>query len=118
MKGIHLLSEFFSKVCKHTENASDTETSPFLVSQVCVCVCVCVCVYVCMHACVSVCVRACVPACVRACVLLEVCFDCVLVLCFVLQFGEIAHKRVHYHYCNNYVKNYYIKNPERGKETK
>ena len=106
MKGIHLLSEFFSKVCKHTENASDTETSPLLVSQVCVCVCVCV--RACMHACVSVCV----------CVLLEVCFDCVLVLCFVLQFGEIAHKRVHYYYCNNYVKNYYIKNPERGKETK
>ena len=29
------------------------------------------------------------------------CFDCALVLCFVmgyvLQFGEIAHKRVHYY---------------------
>ena len=40
--------------------------------------------------------------CVRARALGEVCFDCVLVLCFVmgyvLQFGEIAHKRVHYYY--------------------
>ena len=38
----------------------------------------------------------------RACVLAEVCFDCVLILCFVmgyvLQFGEMAHKRVHYYY--------------------
>ena len=32
---------------------------------------------------------------------MEVCFDCVLVLCFVmgyvLKFGEIANKRVHYY---------------------
>ena len=32
----------------------------------------------------------------------EDCFDSVLVLCFVmgyaLQFGEIAHKRIHYYY--------------------
>ena len=33
----------------------------------------------------------------------EVCFDCVSVLCFVmgymLHFGETAHKRLHYYYC-------------------
>jgi len=33
---------------------------------------------------------------------MDICFDCVLVLCFVmsyvLQSGEIAHTRVHYHY--------------------
>ena len=37
-------------------------------------------------------------ACVRACTRAEVCVDCALVLCFVmgyvLQFGEVEHKRV------------------------
>ena len=52
----------------------------------------------------------------RASVRAEVCFDCVLVVCFVmgyaLQFGEVTHKRVHYylhyyyyyHSCVSYTK--------------
>ena len=59
---------------------------------------VCVCVF--MSVCAFVCV--CVSTCVRAHARAEVCLDCVLVLCFVMgyvfQFGEIAHKRVHYSY--------------------
>ena len=58
----------------------------------------------CMCACVRACMCACVGACVRVCVCVCVCswkFDCVLVLCFVtrygLQFGEMAHKRVHHY---------------------
>jgi len=50
----------------------------------------CVCVHACMHACLPLCVHA------------EVCFDCALVRCFVmghmLQFGEVARKRVHHFY--------------------
>ena len=67
---------------------------------VCVCMYVCVCVRVCVRACVCVCMCVCVCVCV--CVITDVCFDCALVLCFVtsygLQFGELAHKRVHYYY--------------------
>ena len=61
----------------------------------------CVCVCVCVRACVRARARLCVSMCARA--LAKVCFDCVLVLCFVmgymLQFGEIADKIVHYYYC-------------------
>ena len=43
------------------------------------------------------------------CILKEVCFDCVVVLCFVmgyvLQFGETAHKRAHDYYYYYY---YYL----------
>ena len=43
-------------------------------------------------------------ACVRVSV--QVYFNCALTLCFVmgylLQFGETAHRRVHYYYCYNY----------------
>ena len=53
---------------------------------------------------VIACVCGC-HVCVRPCTQVEVCFDCFLVLCFVLGFvlqsGEMAHKRVHcyYYYC-------------------
>ena len=44
-------------------------------------------------------VRACMRACVRACVCAHASLLYVLVLCFVmgyvLQYGEMAHKRVH-----------------------
>ena len=97
----------FSKLdCQtHLSNhLSDLTSSSYLIDcGVCVCVCVwcgvlcCVCVCcVYVHVCVCVCV------CVRACTCVEVCFDCVLVLCFVmgyvLQFGKIAHRRVHFYY--------------------
>ena len=72
------------------------EISPLQAILLTLCVCVCVCV----RACVRACVLACVLACVRACVL---CVEFGLVLYFVmgyvLQFGEIAHKRVHYYCC-------------------
>ena len=46
----------------------------------CVCVCVCVCVRARAHVCVFA--RVCVCVCLRA----EVCFDCVLVHCFVMGY--------------------------------
>ena len=57
-----------------------------------------VCVYVCVYICVCACVW------VHKHMLSEVCFDCVLFLGFVmgyvLQFGEITHKRIccYYYY--------------------
>ena len=49
----------------------------------------------------------CIRAHTNARVLTEVCLDCVLVLCFVMDYvvqsGEIAHKRVHYHYYYLYL---------------
>ena len=74
------------------------------------CVCVCVCVHSCncMHVCVlRVCVHACVCACVheRTCVCVHAHVFVLTVFrffCFVtghaLQFGERAHKRVHFGY--------------------
>ena len=52
--------------------------------------------------CVCVCTHACVCICMCERMLIEACFDCVWVLClvtgYVLHFGEISHKRVHYCY--------------------
>ena len=48
--------------------------------------CVCVCVCVCVCECVCVCVCVCVCDCVYACRLVEACFDCVLVICFIMGF--------------------------------
>ena len=61
------------------------------------CVCVCVCVCVCLCVCVCVCVCLCVSVCVYVC---APCFGSLL--CNVLHFGEIAHKRVHYHHYNGF----------------
>ena len=51
--------------------------------------------------CVCVCVRACVRVCVCGCLRAEVCFDYVWFFAFlmgyILQSGEIAHKRVYYY---------------------
>ena len=60
--------------------------------------CVCVQAHVCMRACV----RACVCTCPHAWAFVRVCFDCVLVLHFVMgyvfQLVEIAHTWVHYNW--------------------
>ena len=61
----------------------------------CVCVCV-VCGCMCVGVCVCVCVCVCVSACSQKFVLTVVCS--LLVMGYVLQSGDIAHKRVHYYY--------------------
>ena len=57
--------------------------------------CVSACTFMRMHT------HACMHACACAHELVQVCVDCVLVLCFVmeyvLQFGETAHTKVHYY---------------------
>ena len=59
-----------------------------LSSVSCPVVCVCVCACVCVHVCVCACARASLFGCSILC----------FVMGYVLQFGEIAHKRVHYYY--------------------
>ena len=65
------------------------------------CECECVCVCACMHACVHV--HACVCACVHVCVctntkkfVLTAFWFFAFAMGYVLQFGERAHKQVHY----------------------
>ena len=62
--------------------------------------CVCVCVRACVRACVRVCVRACTHEHRHA--LQEVCFDCALVLCFVIWLSALiwrnsTSKNTHYY---------------------
>ena len=60
------------------------------------------------------CVRACVCVCayMHAHAFDWVCFDYVLILCFVmgyvLQFGEITCKRIHYYYGYYYNKGHFL----------
>ena len=100
---------FWIFACKvRSSNTHLSKSSLKFTSSSCAVDCAGVCQYVAVcgwvggwvGGCVCVCARARVSARMRA--LAQCCFDCVLVLCFVvgyvLQFGELAHKCVHYHY--------------------